>query len=103
MKVRLKDKEIELIIKLAREIFGECEVYIFGSRLKNKRGGDIDIFIIPQEKDNLFEKKLRLSSKLEMLLEKPVDVVVSKDKNRKIEQEALKGIKIEASKSPKRD
>lgn len=94
LKVRLKDKEIELIKKVATDIFGKCDIYIFGSRLKDKKGGDIDIFIIPEEKSNLFEKKLKLSSKLERLLEKPVDVIVSRDKNREIEKEALKGVKI---------
>ncbi|WP_266105196.1 hypothetical protein [Sulfurihydrogenibium azorense] len=49
---------------------------------------------MPEEKSNLFEKKLKLSSKLERLLEKPVDVIVSRDKNREIEKEALKGVKI---------
>lgn len=94
MKIRLKENELKLIKELANDIFGKCEVYIFGSRLKDKKGGDVDIFIIPEEKDRLFEKKVKLSSKLERLLEKPVDVIVSRDKNRQIEKEALKGIKI---------
>ncbi len=96
MKVRLSDFEIKTIKKLARDIFGECEVYIFGSRTNlNKKGGDIDIFIVPKERTNLFEKKIKLSAKLENILDKPVDVVVSKNKNRPIEQQALKGIKIQ--------
>jgi len=94
LKIRLKENELKLIKELANDIFGKCEVYIFGSRLKDKKGGDVDIFIIPEEKDRLFEKKVKLSSKLERLLEKPVDVIVSRDKNRQIEKEALKGIKI---------
>lgn len=94
MKIRLKDKEIELIKKFATDVFGKCDIYIFGSRLRDKGGGDVDIFIIPEEKSNLFEKKLKLSSKLERILEKPVDIIVSRDKNREIENEALKGVKI---------
>jgi len=46
LKIRLTQEELEIINKTAREVFGECEVYIFGSRLKDKKGGDIDIFII---------------------------------------------------------
>ena len=69
-------------------------MYIFGSRLKEKKGGDIDIFIIPKEKSNLFKKKLRLSSKLENILGKPVDVIVSRDISRDIEKQALKGVEI---------
>ena len=95
MKIRLTDFEIKTIKELAKNIFGECEVYIFGSRVNlSKKGGDIDIFIIPKEKTNLFEKKIKLASKLENLLGKPVDVVVSKNRNRPIEQQALKGVKI---------
>ena len=94
MKIRLKDKEIEIIKKLTTDIFGTSEIYIFGSRLRDKKGGDIDIFIIPEDKSNLFEKKIKLAAKLERLLEKPVDIVISRDQNREIEKEALKGIKI---------
>jgi len=94
LKVRLTEAEIKLIKKLAQEIFGKCEVYVFGSRLKEKRGGDIDIFIVPEVKEKLFAKKVKLSAKLENILGKPVDVVVSRDKKRKIEVEALKGVKI---------
>ena len=94
MKVRLTDKEIQIIKNLANNIFGDCKIYIFGSRLKEKKGGDIDIFIIPKNRENLFRKKLKLSAKLEILLEKPVDIVVSKNRDRAIEKEALKGIEI---------
>ncbi len=94
MKLRLSESEIKTIKEQALQIFGECRIYIFGSRLKEKRGGDIDIFIIPKEKSNLFKKKLRLSSKLENILGKPVDVVVSRDISRDIEKQTLKGVEI---------
>jgi len=93
--VRLTSKEIEIIKNKSLKIFGECEVYIFGSRIdESKKGGDIDIYIIPQNRENLFSKKAKLKFVLEELLYKPIDVVVSKDKNRVIEKEALKGVKI---------
>ncbi|RUM60543.1 MAG: nucleotidyltransferase domain-containing protein [Persephonella sp.] len=94
MKVRLSKEEIDTIKKFAKEIFGDCDIYIFGSRLYSKKGGDIDIFIIPKDKSNIFRKKIKLSARLENKLFKPVDIIVSKDKNRDIEREALKGIKI---------
>jgi len=93
--VRLTSKEIEIIKNKSLKIFGDCEVYIFGSRIdESKKGGDIDIYIIPQNRENLFSKKAKLKFVLEELLYKPVDVVISKDKNRFIEKEALKGVKI---------
>ena len=89
--MRLENFEIEVIKKVILEIFGESEIRIFGSRLKNKKGGDIDIFVIPKNRDNLFRKRIKASAKLENLLFKPVDIVVHYDFNREIEKEALKG------------
>jgi len=92
--IRLNNKEIDIIKNSITQIFGETEIYIFGSRLKEKKGGDIDIFIILQNKENLFEKKLKTLVLLEKQLFKPVDLVVHKNFDRIIEKEALKGIKI---------
>ena len=93
--MRLSKKEAEIIKSQTKKIFGEVEIFLFGSRIdENKRGGDIDLYIIPQNKNDLFTKKLKLKSVLEDLLFKPVDVVVSKDKNRLIEKEAIKGIEL---------
>jgi len=89
--MRLESFEIETIKKIILEVFGESEIRIFGSRLENKKGGDIDIFVIPKNRDNLFRKRIKASAKLENLLFKPVDIVVHYDFNREIEKEALKG------------
>lgn len=90
--MRLTSKEIESIKKVILEIFGESEIRVFGSRLDDsKKGGDIDIFVIPKNRDKLFEKKIKASAKLENLLFKPVDIVVHYDFDRMIEKEALKG------------
>jgi len=94
LKIRLKKDEIEIIKRLTKDIFGDCEIFIFGSRLIDKKGGDIDLYIIPKNRENLFEKKIKLAAKLENILEKPVDVVVSYNRNRPIEVEALKSVKI---------
>ena len=92
--IRLNNKEIDIIKNSITQIFGETEIYIFGSRLKEKKGGDIDIFIIPKNRENLFEKKLKALVLLEKQLFKPVDLVLHKNFDRIIEKEALKGIKI---------
>ena len=94
MRVRLSKSEIETIKAVAREVFGECRLFIFGSRLKNKKGGDIDIFVIPKDRTDLLKKELRMASRLENILGKPVDVVASRNPNRDIEKEALKGMEI---------
>jgi len=92
--IRLSNEEIKIIKNSITQIFGESEIYIFGSRLKEKNGGDIDVFIIPKNRENLFEKKLKTLVLLEKQLFKPVDLVVHKNFDRIIEKEALKGIKI---------
>ena len=93
--MRLSKKEIDIIKSKTDKFFGKSKIILFGSRMDNsKKGGDIDLYIIPQEQNNLFVKKLRLKALLEDLLFKPVDIVVSKNKRRFIEQEALKGIEL---------
>jgi len=90
--MRLTEKEIKIIKEIVLDVFGESEIRIFGSRLnENKKGGDIDIFVIPKNRENLFKKKIKAAAKLENLLFKPVDIVVHYDFNREIEKEALKG------------
>ncbi len=92
--MRLNDYEIKTIKKVIFDVFGESEIKIFGSRLINKKGGDIDIFVIPKNRENLFKKKIKASAKLENLLFKPVDILVHYNFDRDIEKEALKGIVI---------
>jgi len=91
--LRLTSKEVEIIKNQVYKIFKDAEIYLFGSRVDdNLKGGDIDLYIIT--KNPSFAKKLRLKTTLEDLLFKPIDIVLAKDKNRLIEKEALKGIKL---------
>ena len=98
--MRLTQKEQKAIKETFLEIFPTGDIYLFGSRVDDtKRGGDIDLYIV-------LEKKLALSAlfnnKIDFLVElkgkigeQKIDVLISKDKNRLIEQEALKkGIKL---------
>jgi len=91
--LRLTSREIKIIKNQVYKIFEDAEIYLFGSRIDdNLKGGDIDLYIIT--KNPSFTKKLRLKTTLEDLLFKPIDIVLSKDKNRLIEKEALKGINL---------
>ena len=94
--MRLTSKEIDIIKNKVETIFSKSVIYLFGSRVyDDKKGGDIDLYIVPQDKQDNFSKKLRLKSVLEDLLFKPVDIVIAKDETRVIEQEALQyGIKL---------
>ena len=95
--MRLKKKEIDYIKAVVNAFLPHCQIYIFGSIFKNTRGGDIDIFIVSKEKLNI-KKRLFIQAKIEEILEeeflRPVDVIISKDLNRTIEKEAIKGVLI---------
>ena len=92
--MRLSKDEVKFIKKTINSIL-ESEIYIFGSRLDdNKKGGDLDIYLIPKEKEDLSYKVGLIRMILEERLLIPVDIVIAKDKNREIEKEALKGVKI---------
>jgi len=91
--LRLSKKKIEIIKYKVETIFGKSITYLFGSRVNDeKSGGDIDLYIVSENKENLFQKKARIKILLEDTLYKPVDIIIGKDKNRLIEKEALKGV-----------
>ena len=95
--MRLTLYERETIRKVADEVFGNCEVFLFGSRVDNsKLGGDIDLYIKVTNKVNLFKKKIKFLAKLVMELEEQkIDIIFDENPNRPIEKEAKKwGIKI---------
>lgn len=96
--MRLTTEQAQVIKTNTQETFGvNTEVYLFGSRTKNElKGGDIDLYVIPQHTNDTLQKKLSLIAKLQMELgEQKIDIVIATDPTRLIEQEALKtGIKL---------
>jgi predicted nucleotidyltransferase len=95
MQIRLNPEEIKIIKNTVNEVFGNSDIYIFGSRTDlSKKGGDVDIFVIPQNYENLYEKRIKAKILLKDALLRNVDIVIHKDFNSLIEKEALKGVKI---------
>jgi predicted nucleotidyltransferase len=94
--MRLTNREIEIIKEVINKYFKEkIELYLFGSRLnKTKKGGDIDLYILTNHRENLTYKRLISKVKLEERLYKPIDIIISNKKKSLIDIEALKGIKI---------
>lgn len=93
--MRLKTDEIDNIKKTITEQFGESQIYLFGSRLNDEaRGGDVDIFVIAQNTEELDKKSAKAQFLLENSLMKPVDILVHRDFGREIERQALSGVKI---------
>ena len=92
--MRLNDKDLEFIKKTIKKYIKDAKIYLFGSIIEdNKKGGDIDIFIITSQQID-FKTKVKIKFFLEENLLRPVDLVFHKDFNRLIEKEALKGIAI---------
>ena len=90
--MRLNSKEVSVILKTFKEVFGDGKVYLFGSRVDDsKKGGDIDLYLCPsKEYDNLQKKKIEFLVQLEKLLgEQKIDVVFAIDQKRLIEELAM--------------
>ena len=95
--MRLTKDEIRAIRETYKKTFKKGDIYIFGSRLDdNAKGGDIDLYILGCESDKVLEKKLDFLVKLKKKIgDQKIDVIISKDITRPIEQEAIKkGFKL---------
>jgi predicted nucleotidyltransferase len=85
--MRLSEFEINAINEVFINTFYKGSVYLFGSRANDsKKGGDIDLYIIPHDKENVAEKKIDFLVKLKQRIgEQKVDIVISEDDNRAID------------------
>ena len=91
--MRLTGNEIKFIKETINKYL-PSKIYVFGSRLDdNKKGGDLDLYLIPKIKPSL-DKIGLIKMILEDKLLLKVDIVIAKDKTREIEQQALKGVEI---------
>ena len=90
--MRLTSKEVEAINDTFKEVFATGQIFLFGSRVDDtKRGGDIDLYIVTQVIKDLSQKKIDFLVKLkDKIGNQKIDIIISKDKNRPIEQQALK-------------
>ena len=90
--MRLTAYEIKSIKESFLQVFHNGKIYLFGSRIDNNlKGGDIDLYIVKQNIKNRLEKKLEFLVSLKQKIGfQKIDVIISKDKSRTIEQEALK-------------
>ncbi|MGZ5008008.1 MAG: hypothetical protein ACXWFI_09915 [Methylobacter sp.] len=90
--------EVNAIQRNAQDIFGrDVKVYLFGSRTdNNKKGGDIDLYLVPGNMDDLYEKKIKFLSALNRALgEQKIDIVIAQDQTRPIEKQAIaRGIEL---------
>ena len=98
--MRLLNNDIKAIKQTFLEVFKQGNIFLFGSRVDDGlKGGDIDLYVVPASilnKKEALDKKINFLVKLKSLIgDQKIDVIISKDKNRLIEQEAMNtGIKL---------
>jgi predicted nucleotidyltransferase len=78
MMIRLKEQQQHTIKQLAKEFFDSSKVMIFGSRAdETQRGGDIDIYIQTDKKEDILKLKIAFLREFEKLFgEQKVDLLV---------------------------
>jgi len=88
--IRLDETERKALKHALKDFHGE--IYLFGSRTDNsKRGGDIDILLIPQKKSRPLKMSLEIQKRFFSLCEEHIDVVIYN--NSPFCQEILKNAK----------
>jgi len=95
--MRLTDFQIKNIKETAQEIFGECRIFLFGSRVDdNLKGGDIDLYFILNTKPHFLDKPRFLARLKRKIGDQKIDVVIDYPQREKslIDEEALKGIEL---------
>ncbi len=91
--MRLNNEEQESIKRIIAKAFGsDAQIFLFGSRADDsKRGGDVDLYVVPAQRDDLYMKRVTCLGQLERALLYPVDLVVAEPTaSRPIDRIALK-------------
>jgi len=85
--MRLSKQEVQAIQTNFKKFFNEGEIYLFGSRVDDKKkGGDIDLYISTSNKENIYEKKLQFLIHLKREIgEQKIDIVIDNHQNRLID------------------
>jgi len=88
--MRLSTNEIDAIKESFYTVFEEGVLYLFGSRVDDtKKGGDIDLYIIPSTQENLSMKKIKFLALLKRIIgEQKIDVVIDRGQDRAIDRVA---------------
>jgi len=84
-KMRLSETEATIIRQAVAEFFGsDASVRLFGSRVDDAgRGGDVDLYVEPGGRDDLYRRRIRCLARLAARLPYPVDLVVADEGNQR--------------------
>lgn len=95
--MRLQSREIQTIIRIAKEIYGEgVAVYLFGSRVDDtKRGGDIDLLIRTLGEKKGVLARIRMISRLKQCLgNQKIDVIGDHEDSLVVHEALEKGLQL---------
>lgn len=95
--MRLQSKEIQTIIQVAKEIYGEgVKVYLFGSRLNDeKRGGDIDLLVRTEGEKKDVLARIRMIARLKQYLgDQEIDVIGDHEDSPVVYEALKKGMRL---------
>lgn len=95
--MRLQSKEVQIIIQVAKEIYGEgVKVYLFGSRLNDeKRGGDIDLLVHTEGETKNVLARIRMIARLKRLLgDQKIDVIGDHEDSPVVYEALKKGMQL---------
>jgi len=85
-----------MIKEAFKKSFKNGKIYLFGSRVDDtKRGGDIDLYLCPESKDDLASKKIEFLVALKQKIdEQKIDVVIDRGQNNAIDLVGRAGVEL---------
>ena len=95
--MRLNQDKINYLKQLSLGIFNSDDIYLFGSRVDdNLKGGDIDIYIQTDKKENILKSKIIFLREFDKKFgEQKVDLIIDNNSTQKeIFTIAQQGIKL---------
>lgn len=95
--MRLSKKEIQTILHVAKEIYGNgVEVYLFGSRVNDeKKGGDIDLLIRSTSAPKGILARVQMLARLKYLLgEQKIDIIGDHEDSLVVQEALNTGIRL---------
>ena len=97
MTMRLTPVEQRAVRTTFEKVFGAGEVYLFGSRVDDgRRGGDIDLYLLPETSHDLVRKKVQFLVRLKAIIgQQKIDVVLPARRKRPIDRIAMEqGVRL---------
>jgi len=88
--MRLSSEVRNVIQDAFIQVFGEGDLYLFGSRVDDMRkGGDIDLYVDTENREHMGEKRLEFLTRIKRHIgDQRIDLVVAREKKRTIDKVA---------------